>query len=63
MSIGAAVAGMITAAAGFNEGTIESAQQASMALLLSFALVPLVFVFVSGAARKAGDVTATTPQE
>ena len=60
MSIGAAVAGMITVAAGFNEGTVESAQQAARALLWSFALAPLLYVWLSKAARQ---VDGTKPSE
>lgn len=52
MSVGAAVAGMITVAAGFNLGTVESAQHSAKAFLFSFSLVPILFIFISGPARK-----------
>ena len=52
VSLGTALGGMIVAAAGFNRGDIAGAQSASVALLISFALLPFVFIMVSKAARK-----------
>lgn len=54
MSIGAALAGMMTTAAGINSGTTQGTQQAAYVLLLSFSLVPLSFLFMSKAARQVG---------
>lgn len=52
VSLGTALGGMIVAAAGFNRGDIAGAQSASVALLISFALLPFVFIMVSKVARK-----------
>ncbi|HJH23846.1 MAG TPA: MFS transporter [Paenalcaligenes hominis] len=57
MSIGAALAGMITTSAGFNTGTLAGAQRSASWLLLCFALMPIIFVCVSKAARQAGQPT------
>ena len=51
VSLGTALGGMIVAMAGFNRGDLAGTQSASAALLLSFAVLPLVFVMLSKAAR------------
>lgn len=47
MSIGAALAGMVTNAAGFNRGDLIGAQHSAAALLWVFAVVPFVFLFIN----------------
>lgn len=51
VSLGTALGGMIVAIAGFNQGDLAGTQAASSALLISFAVLPFVFVLVSKAAR------------
>lgn len=51
VSLGTALGGMIVAIAGFNRGDLAGTQTASSALLISFALLPFVFVLISKAAR------------
>ncbi len=55
MSIGAALAGIITTSAGFNTGSLEGIQRSASWLLLCFAWMPIIFVCVSKAARRAGE--------
>lgn len=52
LAIGAAVAGMITSAAGIDSGSLEGAQRAALFLLLSFSALPIFFIFISKAARQ-----------
>lgn len=51
IAVGATVAGIITALVGLGSGSIEHAQQGATALFFSFAVLPLLFVFISGPAR------------
>ena len=51
VSLGTALGGMITAMAGFNEGDLQGTQSASTALLMTYAMLPFIFVLLSKAAR------------
>lgn len=51
VSLGTALGGMIVAMAGFNRGDLGGTQSASAALLVSFAVLPFVFVMIAKAAR------------
>lgn len=57
MSVGAALAGIITSFAGIEIESLEHTQRAAMALFFIFAAVPVVFVFISKAARYASGST------
>ena len=51
VSLGTALGGMIVAVAGFKRGDLVGTQSAAAALLISFAILPFVFVLISKAAR------------
>lgn len=54
MAMGAALAGMVTNAAGFTEpGGVQGAQQAAAALFVVFACAPGLAAFMTGGARRA----------
>ena len=59
MSVGAALAGIITTSAGFNTGTLQGAQNSAAWLLFCFAGMPVIFVCISKAARRAGAPNET----
>lgn len=63
MSVGAAVAGMLTTAAGFNSGTLEGVQRSAVWLFICFAVVPILFLLVSKAARQVGKPNQPTLDE
>ena len=62
MSVGAALAGLITTAAGFNTGTLDGVQRSASWLLFCFAWMPVIFVCISKAARRAGAPQAASDQ-
>src|SRR5690606_20401562 len=53
MALGAAMAGIITTAAGFvDPGGVQGARQSAQVLLLVFALAPVLAALLSGPARR-----------